>query len=1144
MTCLVLQPGYQPIPGYTLKDKLGSGGYGEVWSADAPGGLTKAIKFVFGSIDDQRGSTELRSLNRIRKLNHPFLLSIERVEIVDGQLVIVTELAQGSLHDRFLEYREKGYIGIPQERLLRYMADAADGLDYLCQEHGLQHLDVKPGNLLLVADRVKVADFGLIKNLQSVTQSVRNGLTPVYAAPEMFDGRPSPSSDQYSLAVAYVELLSGKVPFRGRTFAHLANEHLNKVPNLESVPVIERPVLAKALAKKPIMRFGTCREFVRALEDCQLEKRSSPPKAKSRIAVGNARDGRKSQTTARDNHTEDGRDNASTQSAPRDTKQHSSEPLPLRLLPPLPLLAPGDKPMSQKVLYIGVGGTGGSAVQLLRMRHEQSSSTETLGASPHILYIDTDGESVEQLTSPRNLHAIPYDDTLTIRLKSSQYFRQCTSPDISRISRRWIFNIPRTHKTEGVRPLGMLAFLDHASECYETLTRSIEKLFEDQKDEAPLKVYLMASAHGGTGSAIVTELGYLIRQAAASMDISVEVQIMLLCASASERPTTGLEVASAIACLEEIAAHRESGGLHEPLQAIPQNGAMDQIPFDQVTLLYGGVLGLEKDWIQAIENMVDYVRSQEQTDLGQRLAIARLSTQDQSVETDPTQDLTWLRIVGFRRLNFTSQTDNVGLANRGCLDAFKNWINLIKKQISDTEFLELNRNSKTETPSEEAWTSALLRGQQLTASSWVRRVIAALAPLDYKPLLTSSETGAPVLKEPIAIDWVLSDDETEDIDAIAVQLNYDPEKARNAIYELMSASIYQLWYWMDQSALNSLFGWKHLGMITGQLEKRLNANTESINELAKQLIGKRESILEKLYQSKAVRIPDADLMLETLSLEIRFHTLAAKLNDKLSKKLRDIRSRWLKHSLRMLAELTDITSQLLTELGLQQTGLEDDDEISGLILNPFYCDAIRFLRDFSYSKLSDCWTLPAEIRRKVPPECKDLRELFRFVTSNSAPDGSNSAVDANSLIRMKNNSNDNNFFKDRFGWNSIFRTNKSIDQASDAFGSEESNETSHAINSNLAEEFRRTVPKLLKCGGSVRNILMIGSRIESSLQPTHFQQITKCQATTISDPVANRCSIFSIGEQVDLDELIRNGWTTTSNLQELARKLRVTNARD
>src|SRR3984957_1379287 len=132
----------EPIPGYVLKARLGSGGYGEVWEAEAPGGLRKALKFVYGRLDESRAQSELKSLNRIKEIGHPFLLSIERIEVVDGRLVIVTELAQGCLKARFDACRQAGLQGIRGDELLGYIRDTADALDFIHDRHGLQHLDV------------------------------------------------------------------------------------------------------------------------------------------------------------------------------------------------------------------------------------------------------------------------------------------------------------------------------------------------------------------------------------------------------------------------------------------------------------------------------------------------------------------------------------------------------------------------------------------------------------------------------------------------------------------------------------------------------------------------------------------------------------------------------------------------------------------------------------------------------------------------------------------------------------------------------------------------------------------------------------------------------------------------------------------
>ncbi len=267
-------PGVEPIPGYVLIEPLGRGGFGEVWKCEAPGGLHKAIKFVAGSDPDDCLSAdegvqlrqEFEAFQQVKAIRHPYLLCLERVELVSNELVMVMGLADMHLGDRFQECRSAGQTGIPRDELLGYLREAAEALDVIGARHGLQHLDVKPANLFLTAGHVQVGDYGLVSKLDGGTANEKNrGLTPKYAAPEVLRGQVHSRSDQYSLALVYHELLTGGFPFTGRTAQQIMLQHASAIPDLEALPPEDRDPVAAALAKEPESRFPSCMAFVAAL---------------------------------------------------------------------------------------------------------------------------------------------------------------------------------------------------------------------------------------------------------------------------------------------------------------------------------------------------------------------------------------------------------------------------------------------------------------------------------------------------------------------------------------------------------------------------------------------------------------------------------------------------------------------------------------------------------------------------------------------------------------------------------------------------------------------------------------------------------------------------------------------------------------
>ena len=168
---------------------------------------------------------------------------------------------------------EEPLVPLPVAQVLPYIEQAARGLDYL-HRHDIVHRDIKPQNIILVGDDAKVCDYGLASESRNNSTATTIGCTPAYAAPEAINNRPVPASDQYSLAVTYIELITGRWPFFGVTQTAIYREKDEGKHNLTFIAnPAARVVLKKALSKLPSDRYPTCLQFV---EQIKLAENARP----------------------------------------------------------------------------------------------------------------------------------------------------------------------------------------------------------------------------------------------------------------------------------------------------------------------------------------------------------------------------------------------------------------------------------------------------------------------------------------------------------------------------------------------------------------------------------------------------------------------------------------------------------------------------------------------------------------------------------------------------------------------------------------------------------------------------------------------------------------------------------------------------
>ncbi len=658
----------EPIPGYRLVERIGRGGYGDVWKTLAPGGVPKAMKLIYGD-DSSLMATELRSLNRIKDIRHPFLLSVERIEQCGDVLAVVTELGEKNLQQYFQECRGKGLKGVPQDELLNMLRDVADALDYIYEEYALQHLDIKPANLLMFGRRLKVADFGLVKNIYERSASLVHGLTPTYAAPEIFEGQPSRASDQYSLAILYQEMLTGVMAFNGMTAARLATQHLREAPDLSSLPASQQPVIARALSKDPMRRYSSCVELVKELTAAATQQNSASAVPVNRGVTDV--EGAARQPTANVGSRTPG----PLPSAPTSQTRLGSNTSQPGTIPPR------DR-KTAPMIVIGVGGSAGKVLQHLRQRiTDRLSSVDALPAFK-MLFLDVDHEALNEIN--HNQEAWSELETVPTPLRSSAEYREQGHLHRRWLSRRWLYNVPRNLRTDGLRPLGRLALMSNSKRVMATIRSAITKVTAANSGTPP-RIVLVASISGGTGSGMLLDLAYAARTELRTAGFPNAPVDGVLLHSTPVGAGRDKAILNAVATLCELDHFSTPGSFYpgeQLLQTPPFHGNNQTFTTTQFLHLGEDLTGT--DWLRAVDNVAELVYCRLLTNLDATVTIPP----SPPTGTLPTMDLVKVQQIGGYAGNFVDD-----LTRQLCLDMIDGWCG----SGVQTEFGDRRRTSSAAT---------------------------------------------------------------------------------------------------------------------------------------------------------------------------------------------------------------------------------------------------------------------------------------------------------------------------------------------------------------------------------------------------------------------------------------------------------------
>ncbi|WP_207945997.1 serine/threonine-protein kinase, partial [Actinomadura sp. 7K534] len=241
------------IGGYPLIARIGAGGMGQVYLGLTGAGRHIALKVIREDFDGPQALARFRrEVATVERVRSRFAAAMVGAGLDAPPYWLATEYVPGpTLRQAVAEHGP-----LPPDTCLRLLAALAQGLLEI-HGQGVQHRDLKPGNVILAPDGPRLIDFGIARG-EGQTQITQTGAwngTPGYVAPEVVrEQEPVPASDVFSLAGTIAYAATGRPPFGGGRIEAIIHRTLDGEIDLDGVDARVAELVRLCAAKEPASR--------------------------------------------------------------------------------------------------------------------------------------------------------------------------------------------------------------------------------------------------------------------------------------------------------------------------------------------------------------------------------------------------------------------------------------------------------------------------------------------------------------------------------------------------------------------------------------------------------------------------------------------------------------------------------------------------------------------------------------------------------------------------------------------------------------------------------------------------------------------------------------------------------------------------